>query len=223
MIPNITKILDLSKPIFTNCPGWPDLPTLKIDVIKTQSNDGYNLEELRDFNLHSTTHLDAPYHFINEGKKINDISIDKFQGTAVVVNLLHKNAAERITKEDLITYDKKIKEGDIVLLCTGWGQKRATSKEYMYEWPDLDATGAEYLVSKKIKGVGIDGLSIGGYGDEKALPSHLTLLGADIWVCEDMLIPKEIFSHERWYFTAFPLNVIGCSGSPVRALAMQFC
>jgi arylformamidase len=222
MIPTMKTILDLSKPIFTNCPGWPDLPALKIKMIKTQSKDGYNLEELRDFNLHSTTHLDAPFHFINEGKKINDIPIDKFQGAAVVINLLYKSAGERISKEDLITYDEKIKEGDIVLLCTGWGQKRSATKEYLYEWPDLDASGAEYLVSKKVKGVGIDGLSIGGYGEEKAFPSHLILLGEGIWVCEDMLIPIEIFNQERWYFTAFPLNVTGCSGSPVRALAMQF-
>ncbi|MDA8226512.1 MAG: cyclase family protein [Desulfitobacterium hafniense] len=217
-----TKVLDLSQPIFSNCPGWPDFPTLKVDVIKTQPHDGYNMEELRDFTLHSATHIDAPYHFFAEGKKVTEISLDAYQGSAVVINLFHKKANERISKEDLITYDDKIKEGDIVLLCTGWGLKRAMTKEYMYEWPDLDGSGAEYLVSKKVKGVGIDGLSIGGYGAEKALPAHKGLLGAGIWVCEDMYIPKEILEHERWYFTAFPLKFVGVSGSPVRAVAMQF-
>lgn len=108
--------------------GLAGLACFKNPNDKTQSKYGYNLEELRDFNLHSTTHIDAPFHFINVGRKIHDVSIDKFQGAAVVINLLYKSAGERISKEDLITYDEKIKKGDIVLLCTGWGQKRSVPK-----------------------------------------------------------------------------------------------
>lgn len=222
MIPIIKEIIDLTHPIYSNCPGFPTLDTVKVDVVNIQPRDRYNMEKLRDFTVHAGTHVDAPYHFCADGKKIDEIPVEDFQGPAIVLDLSYKKPNERITDTDLDKYADKIEPDDIVLLYTGWSLKRDFTEEYMIQWPDLDGKGAEYLVSKKIKGVGIDGLSIGGYGEEKAFPAHLALLGAGIWVCEEMYIPREILDYERWYYFGFPIKFTGCSGAQVRAVAVQF-
>jgi len=71
--------------------------------------------------------------------------------------------------------------------------------------------------------VGIDGLSIGGWGGpEKGAPPHVILLRHEIWPLEELYLTKELLEAERWYLCAFPLKMQGFSGAPVRAVAMLF-
>jgi arylformamidase len=65
-------------------------------------------------------------------------------------------------------------------------------------------------------------LSIGGWGKEKAVPPHEILLSNEIWPLEELYLTEELLEEERWYLSAFPLELQGFGGAPVRAVAMAF-
>lgn len=221
MIPRVKKIVDLSQPLYHSCPGWPTYEMVKVKYEALFPIDGYTAERI-DLNVHTATHLDAPFHFYPEGKTIEQMPIDRFQGEAVPVDLFGIAADTAITSKHLEPYAAKIKQGDIILLCTGWSKKRGYTKEYYNQWPYLSRDGAEWMVEKGIKGVGIDGFSIGGWGIEKAVPAHEVLLSNEIWPLEELYLTEELLEEERWFLSAFPLKLQGFGGAPVRAVAMTF-
>lgn len=220
-MPSIRKIIDLSQPVYHNCPGWPTYEMVDVRYEAIYPNDGYTAERIQ-MNVHTATHLDAPFHFYPEGKTIEQIPIDRFQGEAVPVDLFGIAADTPIGVEHLEPYKDVVRPGDIVLLCTGWGKKRGYTKEYYHQWPYLSGEGAEWLVNHKVKGVGLDGLSIGGWGMEKAVPPHEILLSNEIWPLEELYLTEELLTEERWFLCAFPLKLKGFGGAPVRAVAMVF-
>jgi kynurenine formamidase len=106
-----------------------------------------------------------------------------------------------------------LKAGDIVLLATGWGERRAKTEEWLRHSPFLGPAGARWLVQRGVRGVGIDHYSIGGSGvlNEE---THTILLEAGVWVVEELRFPEEIFSLAGpLKFWALPLNWPGCSGA----------
>lgn len=103
--------------------------------------------------MHTGTHLNAPIHLIQKGEDLAKLSLDKCFGNGVVLDI-PKTSYETITAEDLKTRD--IREGDIVVINTGWHHRYSDSLEYYGESPGLTKDAAEYLVSKKCKLVAVD-------------------------------------------------------------------
>jgi kynurenine formamidase len=212
------KYFDLSVPLYHNCPGWPTYRLTEFNYEKVHGNDGFIAERI-DINVHTGTHLDAPYHFSPQGKTIDEIPLESFIGRAWIVNLTGIAARTGIGVEHLEEHLTKVQKGDIVLYCTGWAQKRAHSQEYYHDWPYLTKEGAELLLAKGVKGVGTDGMSIGGWYEGTGRPCHEVLLGNGIWLVEELLFPAELLKHESCNFTAVPLNLRGFGGSITRAYA----
>lgn len=126
---------------------------------------------------------------------------------------------EGIGKDLLEPYADRIHSGIIVLLNTGWSQKRGYSLEYYHDWPYLAKDGAEWLLEKRVKGVGIDCMSMGGWYEGTGRPCHEVLLPAHIWILEEINIPEELNQYEKCWLFAFPIKLKGFSGAPVRAVA----
>jgi kynurenine formamidase len=213
------KYFDLSVPLYHNCPGWPTYRLTEFNLEKVHGNDGFIAERI-DLNTHTGTHLDAPYHFFPRGKTIDEIPLEAFIGRARIINLKGIAARTGIGPEHLEKHLAKVQKGDIVLYCTGWAQKRRHSPEYYHDWPYLTQEGAELLLAKGVKGVGTDGMSIGGWYEGTGRPCHEALLGNGIWLVEELIFPKELLKHESCTFTAVPLNLRGFGGSPTRAFAV---
>ena len=161
-----SKVVDLSNTLYREMPSWPTLPSLKYEYIAWAARDFYTMTLITQMTTHTGTHVDAPAHFIPDGKTVDQIPIEGYVGEGVVLDLSYKKAGEEIVPEDLKQYDSEIKEGEVVMLHTNWDKKRGLNKEYLFMWPHLGVEAAKYLVSKKIKAVGINGLSIGGWADE---------------------------------------------------------
>jgi kynurenine formamidase len=217
------KLYDLSHPLYHNCPGWPDFDVPVLNVDYNCALDGFNAETMT-MNMHTGTHVDAPFHFIQEGRPLDQMPIDAFAGPSVVFDLREKVKPDSpITDEMLKPFMDQVQKGDIVLLCTGYGQKRGINKAYLHEYPYLGGPGAELLAAAGVKGVGTDTLSIGGYGSaEKACPAHLALLSKDLLIVEELCFPPEVLDGKRRYFTAFALKMKGCGGAPARAVLFEF-
>lgn len=111
----VVPILAMSQPVFHNCPGWPTYELTEVTYEAINPKDGFTAEVFK-MNAHTATHLDAPFHFFPEGKKIDEMPIEGFQGEAVIIDLRGIAPDTGITSEHLKPYADKIKEGDIVLM-----------------------------------------------------------------------------------------------------------
>ena len=213
------KIFDLTQPVYSSCPGWPTYKETTVTHETFVGVEGYTSEIIR-MNTHTATHLDAPFHFFPDMKTIDQIPLDKFIGKAVIVNLTGVSGCHAIGVKDLLPYEDLITEGKIVLLCTGWYKKRGFSKEYYNDWPYLSGEGAKWLLDKGVKGVGIDGMSMGGWYEGTGRPCHEILLSNEVWLLEELTFPDEVLEYKEVELHAVPLKLLGCGGSPCRAYAI---
>jgi kynurenine formamidase len=158
------QLIDLSQPVAHGGPAWVqyDPPVVTRDY--RLAAEGFNAETVR-MNTHTGTHVDVPYHFDEAGETIDQRPLRAFAGPAVFLDLrADVTADEPIGAEQIEPHTGRIRPGDIVVLVTGWGQRRGVTTDYLMRWPYLDGDGARLLVEREVAGVGIDALSIGGWG-----------------------------------------------------------
>ncbi len=216
----IKKVFDLSQPIYDKCPGWETYEMTSMRYEAIYPKDRFNAERI-SMNVHTGTHLDAPFHFDPEGITIDQIPVERFQGQAVLVNLDGiVQDKEGICVKHLEPYQEFIQKDSIVVLHTGWCRLCGFTERYYHDWPYLSQEGAEWLRDKQVKGVGIDTLSMGGWYEGTGRPCHETLLPAGIWLLEELDIPLELLQYKSFYLSAYPIKLRGFSGAPARAVGM---
>jgi len=147
--------------------------------------------------------------------------LDNFIGPAIMMDLRHKKPEEEIHLKDLEKYDDKITNGSVVLLVTGWCKKISQDDMYIKKSVWLGPEAAEYLSSKKVKGVGIDHFSIGGSNPLHVIAPHEILMKNNIVIFEELNFPDDVFEVKGGYFVGFPLKIRNGSGSPVRAVLIE--
>jgi arylformamidase len=206
------RLIDLSQPLFDNAPNCPVHPPVSFRRTADHAAGGWRMEEIA-MATHTGSHLDAPLHKIAQGKSISDLPLETFVGPARVADLRGISAGAPITPELLVPRLPGLRRGEIVLLATGWGERRAKTEDWLYRSPFVDPAGARWLVEQGVRGVGIDHYSIGGSGPMNE-ETHTILLGAEVWVVEELHFPPEIFLLvQPLKFWALPLNWPGCSGA----------
>ena len=221
-LPLPARIYDLSQPVYPNCPQYPD-PTprpVQVRLYYMAPIQGVN-KEIVEMSTHSGTHCDAPRHFFDDGATIDQIPLENYVGPAVVIDLRHKDAGSQIERSDVAAVP--FEPGDVVLLNTGWGAKRANTKTFLTAWPWLGGDAARDLVDRGAKGVGIDAVSMGGYDDPaKAGPAHRAILGAGRFIVEELSIPDDVMDGRKRLFCAAPVKLQGCGGAWTRAMLWEF-
>jgi len=211
------KPIDLTLLISTNLPSFPGSPKPQFISWSNLKDDGYNLE-LLFLSTHTGTHLDAPYHFVKNGLKINQIPLDRLIGKAILIKI-KKTKNNAITKSDIILFERKngkISNKSSIFFFTGW-QKNLQKKNYFTENPGLDISAAKYIASKKTNLVGIDSPSI-DLGNDESFNVHHIFSKNNILIVENLTNLKKISSKE-FNFTILPLKLKDATGSPVRAIA----
>ncbi|ACI19037.1 cyclase family protein [Dictyoglomus thermophilum] len=203
------KPIDVSLLIREDMLFWPNDPKFQREwVARISEGKNANLSKLI-LGSHTGTHIDAPYHFLDNGKTLEKIDIFRFYGFAKVFEI--KNSV-KILLQDIESLP--IEEGDIVLFKT---KNSSLLRENVFheDYVGLSLEAAKYLVGKRVKTVGIDYLSIGPRGDE-GREVHRTLLREEIGIIEglDLLEVEE----GKYFMIALPLKVKGGEGSPVRAI-----
>jgi len=108
------------------------------------------------------------------------------------------------------------------LLNTGRGQRRANTVDFLTQYVYLGGAAAELLVSRGVKGVGIDAVSLGGYDDPaKAGPAHRAILGNGGFIAEELFFPDAVMDGRERLFVATPIKLRGCSGAWARAMLWE--
>jgi len=212
---SLTKIImnpafyDITLTISDTLITWPADPAVSIRKTNMISRgDEWNLSELK-FSSHCGTHIDAPYHFDENGITVDQIPLDSLIGNATVYDVKNK---EKIDVEDL----KSLKIGNCdriifkTINSTYW--KRPTFiKEFVY----ITKEAAVYLADRKIKLVGIDYLSVDKFDDMYADAHHI-LLKKGIIIIEGLDL--SMVKPGDYELIALPLKIKNNDGSPARVV-----
>jgi kynurenine formamidase len=135
-------------------PVIPGDPDLRIERPATHARDGVTAQKFTG-NMHISTHLNAPIHLVQGGADVASLEINRFFGSGVVLDL-PRGRWEMVTAADLEAATPAVREGDIVVIHTGWHRKYSDSMEYFGLAPGLSEDAAAWLVKKKVALVGVD-------------------------------------------------------------------
>jgi len=216
-------IIDLTHPLISSkvpaCNGHPKYATHCLSNVARGDPATFHSLSL---GTHTGTHIDAPYHFLENGITVDKLDLSLLTAApAVVVDLRGKGARERITWEDLAEHENRLGEGVVLLLCTGWS-KHWCQPDYP-EHPYLDAEAARKIIASGVKVIGADTMSpdeITENGDTGLV--HKIILGNGGAIVENMnglerLLDKDLSVNLR--VSLLPLKLTDCDGSPIRAVA----
>jgi arylformamidase len=207
------ELFDISLPISEKLPTWPGDPKILLKQIRSiQAGDQANVTHL-SAPVHVGTHVDAPDHFLDNGKTVEEIPLQLLVGPAVVVNT---PTTTTITAQDL--RDLKVPEGTVRLLIKTNNSRLWTAgkMEFQEDFLALGGDAAEYLVEQGIKVVGVDYLSVAPFTDP--VPTHRILLEAEILIIEGLDLSQ--ISPGGYTLLCLPLKIQGSDGAPARALLM---
>jgi len=156
--------LDITVPLTNGMAYWPTDPKVQIKRIHDMKDgDQDNLTHL-SMCAHSGTHMDAPCHFRKSGKAIDKMPLSAAIGKARVIEITDK---ELITVEEIRPH--RIRKGERILFKTSNSKTRWDNKPFMKKFVHLSIEAAKFLSERKVQTIGIDYLSIGGYGATQLL------------------------------------------------------
>jgi kynurenine formamidase len=164
------EFYDLSHPWGLGQPCWPYFEDVKIERLHTMARSGVLTQKITTV-MHSGTHIDAPAHVVEGTPFMDEVPLPYFFGTGVVVSI-PKKKWEVITGDDLEKASPTIREGDIVIVNTGWHHHYADSRMYYAYSPGFYKDAGEWFARKKVKMIGTDtqaldhplGTAIGPHG-----------------------------------------------------------
>jgi arylformamidase len=206
------KFWDISLPISQGIPVWPGDPEISIKRV-SKIEDGANANVSRmDIGCHTGTHVDAPYHFLPDGKTIETLPLDALIGPVQVIR---------------IPDDISVITEDVVLAC---GIRKGTNRvlfktynsafwkkygsQFRTEFAGIDDTGAQALVDMGVKLVGLDYLSVSPY--KKSRPTHEAFLKASVVLLEG--VDLSAVEPGDYNLVCLPLKIQGADGAPARAV-----
>jgi arylformamidase len=204
------SIIDISWPISPTMTAYKNKQTVVFTPIKTFETDKAR-ESLISMSTHAGTHVDAPYHFLQQGITIDNFDLNSLVGPCKVIDLSHCD--EKITAADL--EKQSINQGDRILLKTK-NSKNEASAPFNPNFVYLAADAAQYLASKKILTVGIDYLGI-----ERAQPNHEThrvLFENNITIIEGLRLDH--VQAGTYFLCCLPLKLQGLDAAPARAILL---
>ena len=206
------KIFDVTVPISTDMVVYPGDPPVKLDRRKVIGEKDSQANVTRySFGSHTGTHVDPPFHFIEDGITVDQLPLELLMGRVRVVEINSAIIDEAALGEFDFTADVRLffKTRNSYL----WNNSKF-AKQFVYITPQA----ARQLVDNGIKLVGIDYLSVEKFGFEKP-ETHLTLLGAGVVIIEGLDL-REVEPGD-YEMICLPLKIKNGDGAPARVVLRQ--
>lgn len=208
-------IYDISLTISPNLPTWPGDPRPQLEQYESMDKGAlYNVTRINS-GVHLGTHVDAPRHFINDGRTVEQLPLEVLTGPCYVVQL--PDGVEAITSEVL---ERTEITSEMKRILFGTRNSKLWAKgetEFQTDFVAITEDGAEWLVERGIQLVGVDYLSVAPYSDP--IPTHLILLKAGVVVIEGLNLSNVMRGFYDLY--CLPLKIAGSDGAPARAILIQ--
>ncbi len=195
------KVYDISQEIFS-CEVYPDDPIPKKTVLKSmEDGEVYNLTAF-DMCAHNGTHIDAPFHFIKDGKTVDEMPLESFVGMAYVVE-----CSGIVTAEDAVKIIEKAKK-----------ENEEASKRILIKGDvEVSLDAAKVFASSNILLLGNESQTVGP--QDAPMDVHLELLSAEVVLLEGIRLDS--VQEGVYFLNAAPLNLSGVDGSPCRAVLIS--
>lgn len=218
-MPAPARVHDLTALLETHMPVWATAPLPVFEPIALVPRDGYSVERIQ-CTTHTGTHLDAPFHFFEDGISVDRIPTSQLVGSAAVLDVRADLDGNRIPRSALERHWPSGFSPQVALLRTDWSRARSSTKRYLYEFPGIDPDGAEWLVQRGLLGVGTDTLGIDPYTNSD-FAAHKVLLRNGLWILEALDHLDELRENVAYTLVAAPLKIAGASGAMARVLALE--
>lgn len=204
------QLIDITLPLSSGTLVYPgDSPP---DIQRVSDLNAGDVLTASRFTLgcHVGTHVDAPAHFLAQGKMLDELPLESFYGPAVVIGIQGKPSIEKADLEGFSLprqYHILIKTENGVLL---------NAKTFSEKFCTLTTEAAKYLCQLNPLSIGWDYYSLDPVTSSETFPAHRVLAQADIpvFVCLNFRGVAE----GSYGFSGFPLRLEGVEGSPVRAI-----
>ena len=210
------QIFDVSVPISPQIPVWPGDPPVQIERVESiNKGDPANLTRL-SLGVHTGTHVDAPYHFFEKGRKVDQLPLNTLIGSAFVLEIHPKERT--ITATDL---------GSLGLPPTVQRLLIKTDNSYLWEGRPLEfekdfihlgRDAARWIVRRGIKLIGVDYLSVDRFDSGDKLAHH-TLLEAGVVIIEGLNLSHVAQGVYQLY--CLPLKIADSDGAPARVVLIK--
>jgi arylformamidase len=207
------SIIDISIPLSESTPVFPGDPRVSISLdMQIADGEPYNFSTV-SMGVHTGTHVDAPWHFLEDGGKLEQVPLNALVGPAKVYDL---TGVERITESSLADLD--IQRGERVLFKTDnselWSKTNAVASDYVA----LTEDAAHFLIQRQVQTVGIDYLSV----DEPHradFPVHYALLKNRVAIIEGLNLRG--VSAGDYLLVCLPLKLSNVEAAPARAVLLR--
>lgn len=206
-------LIDMTHTITPEIPVYPGDPAPVLTKAATMTKDGYRTTAL-SLCSHTGTHMDAPYHLLQDGRSLDQMPMSQFSGRATVLDVSDEGPV--ITEAFLQSNYDAIYCADYILFYTGWENRWGTETYMEDTFPVPDEAAARYLVSRGLKGVGTDALSLDRLSGPH--PVHTTLLKSGTLILECLCL-KKVRGRKDFLFFALPMKFQNADGAPIRAFA----
>jgi arylformamidase len=208
-------IYDISLTLSATLPVWPGDPRIELTQVASMDQGAeVNVTRLNAA-VHIGTHVDAPHHFLNDGRTVENLPLEVLTGPCYVVQL--PDGIEAITAEVL---ERTEINKDMKRILFGTRNSHLWAKgetEFQTDFVAITEDGAEWLVERGVQLVGVDYLSVAPYSDPA--PTHHILLKAGVVIVEGLNLAQIIRGFYDLY--CLPLKIAGSDGAPARAILIQ--
>ena len=232
-----SKLVDLTYPFDAQTIYWPtEKPFALESIFNGKTEQGYYYAANKFCAPeHGGTHMDAPVHFAEGKRSVDQVPLSSLIGPAVVVDVREQAARDRdyrLAVADLKTWEKahgRIPDGAIVVLYSGWGKRWGDKKAYLgsdvlgdvanLHFPGFSAEAARWLVGQRqIDAIAVDTPSI-DHGPSKDFPVHRIINGADLPAFENVANVDRLPAKGATLI-ALPMKIGGGSGAPARVIGV---
>lgn len=202
--------IDISVPVRNGMVRWPGDPPFLIERAQDQAKGDVATVSKMELGVHTGTHMDAPLHFIPNGRTIDEMPLDATVGRARVIQI---NDSKSIRREELLP--RAISAGERILFKTANSAQAWSSDRFAEDFVFIAHDAARYLAECGILCVGVDYLSVGGFREDGP-ETHHALLEAGIWIIEGLNLSA--IEPGEYEMACLPLRLIGSEGAPARAI-----
>lgn len=208
------KFIDLSHPLRQQPSSGAIKSDFAIAPRTTIPADGYNSSKLT-ISTHYATHLDAPFHFFEDGRTIDQMPLGQFFGPATLIDLGQLEPKTPITRAMFASHAQVFTPGAKVIIRTGWYRMFGDAR-FVIDLPTMTVDTAEWIASTRIGLLGMDLPTPSTYWKE----CHHALLarGVEIVIVEGLANLHRL--PPNFVFAGFPLSLVGSDGSPIRAVGI---
>ena len=209
------KIIDLTHTISEKMPVYPGTERPKLTIANTYEKDFFK-ETLMTMYSHTGTHMDPPAHIFAGKMTLDRFPITQFIGSAAVIDCSDLGENGRITMEQINKNRENADKAEFIVFRTDW-DKYWGRPEYYVGYPFIDDEVAEYIITNRKKGIGLDNISLDPVG---SLNYHKKVFKEnEIVIIENLTNLKEIGA-DLFTLFALPLKYENADGSPIRAVAV---